>query len=99
MNLGVLDAVRYNNLTYQPSHNVIAYEWPYGLKKEGTVDTSKPYYLTYKNGLKFYLRNSNGSEQSGKLEATPNWSYDSGKKRMVRNDDYRYYWNTKEVSY
>lgn len=99
MNLGVLSDVRYDNLPYQTSHNVIAYEWPYVLKKDGGVDTSNPYYLTYKNGLKFYLRNTNGSEQSGKLEAIPNWSYDSGSKRMVRNDDYHYYWNTKEVSY
>lgn len=99
MNLGVLSDVRYDNLTYQPSHNVIAYEWPYIIKQDGSVDSSQPYYLTYKNGLDFYLRDKNGSEQSGQLEAIPNWSYDSGKKRMVRNDDYRYYWNTKEVSY
>jgi len=99
LNMGVPGKMKYNNLTYQPSYNVIGYEWPYIIKQDGSVDSSQPYYLTYKNGLDFYLRDKNGSEQSGSLQAIPNWSYDSKLKRMVRNDDYHYYWNTKEVSY
>lgn len=99
MNLGALSQTKYNNLTYQASHNVIAYEWPYVLGKDGKVDADRAYYLPYKDGLKFYLRNSDGSAQSGSLQAIPNWSYDSAKRRMVRNDDYRYYWNTYEVGY
>lgn len=100
LNVGVPSYQRWTNLNYQTSHNVIAYEWPYVLKQDGSVDTSKPYYLTYKNGRKFFLRNTNGSEQSGELKAIPNWSYDNVRyKRMVRNDDYHYYWNTKEISY
>lgn len=100
LNVGVPSYQRYTNIDYQPSHNVIAYEWPYIINKDGSTNSSQPYYLTYKNKLKFFLRDTNGKEQSGKLDGIPNWSYDGVRyKRMVRDDDYHYYWNTKEISY
>lgn len=97
MTYGVPGSVRYTNVKYQPSYEVIGYEWPYSIKIDGSVDTSKPYYLTYKNGTDFLLRNVNGSEQSGKLDGLPNWSLKNG--RMVRNKEYNYYWNPNEVNY
>lgn len=99
LNVGVPSGVKYNNLTYQPSYNVIAYEWPYIINKDGSTNSGQTYYLTYKNKLRFYLRDTSGKEQSGKLDAVPNWTYNPIQQRMVRNNDYHYYWNPKEVSY
>ena len=47
MTHGVPGSIAYVNVNYQPSHTVIGYEWPMAIMKDGTVDTSKPYYLTY----------------------------------------------------
>ena len=67
------------------------------IKKDGSLDASKPYYLTYKRGIDFLLRNTNGQEQSGKLDGLPNWSLKNG--RMVRDKKYYYYWNPNEVNF
>ena len=97
MTYGVPGSIAYANVKYQPSHTVIGYEWPMAIRKDGTLDSGLPYYLTYKSGTDFLLRNVDGSEQSGNLEGLPNWSLQNG--RMVRNKEYFYYWNPNEVSY
>ena len=97
MTYGVPGSIAYANVKYQPCHVVIGYEWPMAIMQNGAVDTSKPFYLTYKSGTDFLLRNTDGSEQSGNLEGLPNWSCQDG--RMVRNKEYYYYWNPNEVSY
>lgn len=97
MTYGVPGTVRFANVSYQPSYVVIGYEWPMAIRIDGTIDTGKPYYLTYKSGTDFLLRHTDGSEQSGNLDGLPNWSLQNG--RMVRNKVYNYYWNPNEVSY
>lgn len=99
LNIGVPGIAHYDNLKYLDNHQVIACEWPYSITKEGALDSGKPYYTTYKKGISFLLRSSNGGEQKGKIEALPNWTYDQKQDRMVRNNDYHYYWNPKEVNY
>lgn len=96
---GVPGSTRFTNYKYQDCNIVIGYEWPMSIKQDGTLDVSKPYYLTYKNGNDFLLRDISGFEQSGYLEGLPNWSMKNG--RMVRNkeSEYNYYWNPKEVNY
>ena len=97
MTYGVLGSIRYANVKYQPCHTVIGYEWPLAIKKDGTVDMNKPYYLTYKSGADFMLRTADGQEQLGNLDGLPNWTLRNG--RMVREKSYYYYWNPNEVNY
>lgn len=99
MTYGVPGSVKYANIKYQPSHTVIGYEWPMAIKKDGAVDMSKPYYLTYKSGTDFLLRNTNGQEQSGQLDGLPNWKLKNGRMVRVKESEYNYYWNPYEVSY
>ena len=99
MTYGVLGSVKYTNIKYQPCHTVIGYEWPMAIKKDGTVDMSKPYYLTYKSGTDFLLRNTNGQEQNGQLDGLPNWMLKNGRMVRVKESEYNYYWNPYEVSY
>ena len=97
MTYGVPGSVSFANVKYQPCHMVIGYEWPLAIGIGGAVDMSKPYYLTYKQGTDFLLRNADGSEQSGNLDGLPNWSVQNN--RMVRNKEYYYYWNPNEINY
>ena len=97
MTYGVPGSVQFANIKYQPCHTVIGYEWPLAIKKDGTVDVSKPYYLTYKSGADFMLRTADGEEQLGHLDGLPNWTLRNG--RMVRDQNYYYYWNPNEVNY
>jgi len=97
LNRGVPDTTAYANINYQPAHAMIGYEWPGAIRQDGSLDTSKPYYMVYKQGEDFYLRTTAGKEQSGNLEGLPNWNFDG--RRMVRNKDYFYYWNPKEINY
>lgn len=97
MTCGVPGSVKYTDIKYQPCHTVIGYEWPLAIQKDGTVDMSKPYYLTYKSGTDFLLRTTDGQEQSGQLDGLPNWTLRN--ERMVRDQNYYYYWNPNEVNY
>lgn len=97
LNRGVPDTTAYANINYQTAHAMIGYEWPGAIRQDGSLDTSKPYYMVYKQGEDFYLRTTAGKEQSGNLEGLPNWNFDG--RRMVRNKDYFYYWNPKEINY
>lgn len=99
MTYGVPKSIRFTNIKYQPAQLVIGYEWPMAITKDGMVDMSKPYYLTYKSGADFLLRTADGQEQSGNLDGLPNWKLKNG--RMVRNkeSEYYYYWNPNEVNY
>ncbi len=99
LNLGEPSAAPFTNLSYQQSHTVVGYEWPGAITKQGIVDCSKPYYLVYKQANQFLLRSTDGKEQTGSLDALPNWSYDNTLQRMVRNNDYKYYWNPNEINY
>lgn len=96
---GVPGSRRYANVEYVPSHLVVDYEWPFAIRKDGTLDRSKPYYLVRKRNDSFYLRNADGSDCKMKLDGLPNWTYDDGLQRMVRDKDYSYYWNPLEISY
>lgn len=98
MTLGVPSPARYDKVNYQTCKTVIGYEWPASIKKDGSLNASAPYYLVSKSGQQFLLLNADGSEQSGRLDALPNWDYDETTNRMVRSDDYRYYWNPTEVN-
>ena len=97
MTYGVPGSVQYANIKYQPCHTVIGYEWPLAITQNGTIDSSKPYYLTYKSGIDFMLRTVGGQEQLGDLDGLPNWTLRNG--RMVRDKNYYYYWNPNEVNY
>ncbi len=97
MTYGVPGCVQFANIKYQPCHTVIGYEWPMAITKNGTIDASKPYYLTYKSGTDFLLRTTDGQEQSGNLDGLPNWTLRNG--RMARDKNYYYYWNPNEVNY
>lgn len=97
MTYGVPGSVKFANIKYQACHTVIGYEWPMSIKKDGSLDISKPYFLTYKRDTDFLLRNTNGQEQSGKLDGLPNWTQING--RMVRDKKYYYYWNPNEVQF
>ena len=97
MTYGVPGSVKFSNVNYQPSHIVIGYEWPMAIAQNGGINSTSPYYLTYKSGKDFLLRTTDGQEQEGNLSGLPNWSYVN--KRMVRNKEYYYYWNPNEVNY
>jgi len=97
LNGGFPDVVRYQNVDYLDSYSVIGYEWPGSISLDGTLNEKLPYYLVYKKNTDFFLRNMNGEEQQGKLEALPNWEFNGS--RMIRTKDYHYYWNPLEVGY
>ena len=99
LNCGAPGTAHYDNIEYLHSHNVAGVEIPYSINKEGQADTSRPYYLVVKKGLDFLLNTSKGNDQTGIIDGLPNWSYDENAKRMVRNKDYRYYWNPNEINY
>ncbi len=99
LNLGEPSSTPFSNLSYQQSHVVVGYEWPGAITKQGSIDYSKPYYLVYKQANRFLLRSTGGNEQTGSLDALPNWSYDNSLRRMVRNNDYKYFWNPNEINY
>lgn len=100
LNCGVPGTAHYDNVSYLESHVVAGIEIPYSVKKDGQIDTSRPYYRVQKSGREFLLWNANGSAQvKGKIDGLPNWTYDSKRNCMVRNEGYKYYWNPKEVSY
>jgi len=99
MNNGIPGSLQLLNIIYQPSNAVIGYEWPYSITLDGKLDTSKPYYLTYKEGKDFLLKKADGTLQEGLVEGLPGWSLTDG--RMVRDKEskYFYYWNPLEVSF
>ncbi len=100
LNCGVPGTAHYDNIKYLPSYVVAGVEIPYSVKKDGQIDSSRPYYRVRKSGLDFHLWNADGSSAvQGNIEGLPNWTYDSKKKIMVRNAQYKYYWNPKEISY
>ena len=94
---GVPGCTRYAGEYYVDSHPVIGYEWPMSIRQDGTLDTTRPYYLVYKQDGQFLLRDTAGQEQQGRLEGLPNWTFTEG--RMVRGADYAYDWNATEVGY
>ena len=98
MTNGVPGTICFNNIKYQPSQTVIGYEWPLAITKDGTLDTNKPYFLTYKKGKDFYLKQKDGSEQSGQLEGLPGWNYSNGRMVRKKESEYFYYWNPNEVN-
>lgn len=94
LNGGVPGTAHYDNVNYVQSYNVLGIEYPKSIKTDGSVNSQQKYYTTYKEGRDFLLAN-----QSGSLDGLPNWHYDSSRNRMVRNSDYKYYWNPKEIKY
>ena len=98
MTNGIPGTICFSNIRYQPSQTVIGYEWPLAITQEGTLDTGKPYFLTYKKGKDFYLKQKNGTDQSGRLEGLPGWSYSNGRMVRKKESEYFYYWNPTEVS-
>ena len=100
LNCGAPGTAHYANVNYLNSYVVAGIEVPYSVKKDGQIDTSRPYYQVKKSGREFLLWNADGSAQkTGRIEGLPNWTYDSKRNCMVRNEGYKYYWNPKEVSY
>ncbi len=99
LNLGEPSSAPFANLSYQQSHTVVGYEWPGSITMQGGLDYYSPYYLVYKQANQFLLRSASGEEQAGFLNALPNWSYDNTLHRMVRDENYKYYWNPNEVNY
>ena len=96
---GYLYPIPTQEIDYEQSHVITGYEWPGSIKTDGTLDTTKPLYTVYKENDRFLLRHYEGQEQSGKIKALPNWSYDGNLNRMVRNSSYNYYYNPYEVDY
>lgn len=96
---GVPGSRPYASTDYLPSHVVVDYEWPFAIRIDGSLDSSRPYYLVRKRKDLFYLRNADGSDCKQRLDGLPNWSYDADLGRMVRNKDYVYYWNPLEINY
>ncbi len=99
LNCGVPGIAHYDNVSYQRSHNVAGVEIPYSITREGQTDQSRPYFMTIKKGLEFLLIKADGKDQTGSLDGLPNWNYDSATNRMVRDKNYRYYWNPNEINY
>ena len=99
MNNGIPGSLSLLNVSYQPSYTVIGYEWPYSITLDGQLDSSKPYYLVYKEGKDFLLKKTDGTPQEGDIEGLPGWNLMNG--RMVRSKEskYFYYWNPQEVSF
>ena len=97
MNAGLLQPVSRKGLTYLTNTPVVAYEWPSAIRTDGSVNTDTPWYYVYKRANNFLLRNRNGQEQNGELHGLPNWSYSTTWMRMLRNTEYYYYYNPKEV--
>ncbi len=100
LNYGVPGTARYDNVNYLPSHIVAGVEIPYSVKRDGQMDTSRPYYRVKKSGLDFHLWNADGNAAvKTNIDGLPNWSYDAKNKLMVRNAHYKYYWNPNEISF
>ena len=97
MSMGYLYPEATDGINYLESQSCIGYEWPYSINKDGNLNTDKPIYLPYKQNNDFYLLKMDGTEQTGELGGLPNWEYDGT--RMVRNKEYYYYCNLKEVNY
>lgn len=95
--MGYLYSEPTDGINYLESQSCIGYEWPYSINKDGSLNTSKPVYLPYKQNDDFYLLRMDGTEQTGELGGLPNWEYNGT--RMVRNKEYYYYCNLKEVEY
>lgn len=86
-------------INYEKSHVVYGYEWPGSIKTDGSINAKKPVFTTYKENDRFYLVDVNGEKQQGALSALPNWTYNSSLNRMVRNNNYSYFYSPKEVAY
>lgn len=84
---------------YEQSRVVTGYEWPGGIKTDGTLGIDRPFFTTYKENDLFLLRDMDGMEQQGSLSALPNWTFNSSLNRMVRDDNYSYYYNPREINY
>lgn len=95
--MGYLYSEPTDGINYLESQSCIGYEWPYSINKDGSLNTGKPIYLPYKQNDDFYLLEMDGTEQTGELGGLPNWGYNGT--RMVRNKEYYYYCNLKEVEY
>ena len=98
MNAGLLEPSPVSAYYYIDSKAVVGYEWPYAIKTDGTIDRSKPWYYTRKEGYDFLLYDRNGNEQSGSLAGLPNWYYEKARERMVRSSNYFYYYSPIEVN-
>lgn len=96
---GYLYPLPTKGIDYEKSRVNIGYEWPGSIKTDGNLDTGKPIYTTYKENDQFYLQDIEGDEQIGQLSALPNWTYNSALNRMVRDNNYSYYYNPLEVSF
>lgn len=99
MNAGVLSPEACSAYTYMPSQAIVAYEWPFAIKKDGTIDLDKPWYYTRKEGYDFFLYDRSGQEQLGDLAGLPNWYYQEKLNRVVRGKSYFYYYNPYEIKY
>ena len=99
MSAGYLNNHRMAGINYKPCELIPYYEWPGSILTDGSLDVNKPYYLGYKFNNDFFLRQTDGTEQSGEITALPNWYYDEKSDRMMRNKDYVYCINPNELNY
>lgn len=107
MNLGEIEPTKASNLTYQTAYPILGCERPGGIDINGNIAGSM---VTVKKHFgQFYLGDTK------RYDNLPNWSYVNSLpseqtnyssyignewcNRMVRNDDYTYIYNPKEVSY
>lgn len=96
---GYLYPLPTQGIEYETSRVIMGYEWPGSIKTDGKLDTGKTIYTTYKENDKFYLQDMEGTIQRGQLSAIPNWTFSSVLNRMVRDNNYSYYYNPQEVSF
>jgi hypothetical protein len=98
LNGGVPGITRFENVNYVQSYNLPAIELANSVKSDGSVGAQNIYQV-YKSGLDFLLNNKDGKAQKGNISGLPNWEYNRYYDRMIRNKDYKYYWNPKEINY
>lgn len=98
LNGGVPSTQHYDNVNYVESHTLPAMEWPNAIRPNGKMGNEN-LFLVYKSGREFWLTTRQGNEQKGSISGLPNWEYNRHYDRMIRNTDYKYYWNPKEINY
>ena len=93
---GVPSFSAYENISYAAGHLLLGLEIDTPFLPDGTSNGNAKRYSVKKFGGHFYLPDSKGNST---ITGIPNWSYDTEKEMMKRDNDYIYIYNPNEMRY
>lgn len=93
---GVPSFTAYENISYAAGHLLLGLEIDTPFLPDGTSNSNAKRYSVKKFGGHFYLPDSKGNST---ITGIPNWSYDTEKEMMKRDNDYIYIYNPNEMRY